>query len=125
MPSCRSRSWAHEQFGAVWNYAWWWLLAGALVGIGIAVLLSLGVLIVVLAGVLAVVEARMTALRNRSALAVPAVLYLAWGNRGGPGSVCETTGASTTCTEPMSPWPFLTVAAILIAVSAGLARRRR
>jgi hypothetical protein len=113
----------------VWSYAWW-LVVGALVGIGIAALLSIGVLLLALAGVLVVIATRTPALRNRSALAIPAgvglaVLYLAWLNRDGPGNVCETTGSTTTCTDQVSPWPFVAVAVVLVAASVILARRAR
>src|SRR3954454_660713 len=112
-----------------WSYAWW-VLVGALVGVGIAALLSIGVLLLLLAAVLAVIGARTPALRNRSVVAIPAgvglaVLYLAWLNRDGPGNVCDTQGTTTTCTDQVSPWPFVAVAVILIAVSVVLARRAR
>jgi hypothetical protein len=113
----------------VWSYAWW-LVVGALAGMGIAALLSIGLVLLLLAGVLAVIGARTPSLRNRSVLAIPAgvgtaVLYLAWINRDGPGNVCETTGTTTTCTDQVSPWPFVVVAAVLFAVSVILARRAR
>src|SRR4051812_20431501 len=97
----------------VWSWAWW-VLVGALVGVGIAALLTIGVLLLLLAGVLAAIGARTPSLRNRSALAVPAgvglaVLYLAWLNRHGPGTVCNTTGGTTTCSDQLSPWPFVAV----------------
>jgi len=112
----------------VWSYAWW-LVVGALAGAGIAALLSIGVVLLLLAGVLAAIGAHTQALRNRSVLAIPAgvglaVLYLAWLNRDGPGNVCKTTGITTTCTDQASPWPFVAVAAVLIAVSVALARTR-
>src|SRR4051812_1621232 len=114
---------------APWAYGWW-LVVGALAGIGIAALLSIGVVLLAAAAVLAVIGARTPALRNRSVVAIPAgvgvaVLYLAWINRDGPGNVCKTTGTTTTCTDQISPWPFVAVAVVLIAVSLVLARRAR
>src|SRR3954454_1378311 len=103
----------------VWSWAWW-VLVGALVGAGIAALLTIGVLLLLAAGVLAAIGARTPALRNRSALAMRAgvglaALYLAWLNRDGPGNVCHTKGTTTTCTDQLTPWPFLAVAVALIA----------
>jgi hypothetical protein len=100
------------------------------VGLGIAALLSVGLALLLLAGVLALIGARTPALRNRSVSAIPAgvgsaALYLAWLNRDGPGRVCETTGSEVSCVDQASPWPFVVVAALLVAVSVVLARRTR
>ena len=105
----------------MWKYTYW-LIVGALAGLGIAALLTIGLLFLLLAGALALIGARTPALRNRSVLAVPAgvglaVLYLAWLNRDGPGRVCHTTGATTSCADQWSPWPFIVVALLLAAVS--------
>jgi hypothetical protein len=114
---------------AGWAYAWW-VVVGALLGIGIAALLSIGVVLLLLAAVLSVIGARMPALQNRSASAIPAgvgvaVLYLAWLNRGGPGEVCTSSANATTCQEAWSPWPFVAVAALLVAASVVMVRHFR
>jgi hypothetical protein len=112
----------------MWKYAWW-LVVGALLGLGVAALLTIGALLLLLAAVLAFIGSRTPALRNRSALAIPAgvgvvALYMAWINRDGPGTVCHTTLTETTCVDQTSPWPFVAVAVALVAVSVVLVRRR-
>jgi hypothetical protein len=98
-------------------------------GLGIAALLSIGIVLLALAGVLASVGALVPALRGRGMLAIPAgvglaPLYLAWLNRDGPGTVCESTPTMTKCEEEWSPWPFVVVAALFVVTSVILARRR-
>ncbi len=109
------------------KYAWW-LVVGALAGLGVAALLTIGPLLLVVAGLLALAGARIPALRGGVA-AIPAgvglvALYLAWLNRSGPGDVCETTATEVHCSQQWSPWPFVAVAALLVAVSVFLARSR-
>lgn len=75
-----------------------------------------GTVMVVLGGVLA-------------GLSLP-VLYVAWLNRGGPGTVCHTLEGGEGCTEEWSPWPFLGVATLCLAAAglllrSGLGARRR
>ena len=67
----------------------WWIVVGVLLGVGVAGLLSVGVFFLLAALVLTGIGVGVSALRNRSAMAVPAgvglaVLYLAWLNREGP-----------------------------------------
>lgn len=112
-----------------WAYAWW-LLVGVLLGVGVMALLTIGLLFLLTAALLIGLGVGLPALRNRSAVAVPAgiglsVLYLAWLNREGPGNVCEVTSTTTTCTEQWSPWPFVGVALVLVASSFALARMIR
>jgi hypothetical protein len=109
-----------------WTYAWW-LVVGALVGLGVMSLLTIGLLFLLAAAVLVGIGVALPVLRNRSVVAIPAgvglsVLYLAWLNREGPGDVCHVTGHTTRCTEQWSPWPFLAVALVLVAASFALAR---
>jgi hypothetical protein len=108
----------------------WWLVVGVLLGMGVAGLLSVGVFFLLAALVLTGVGVGFSVLRNRSAMAVPAgvglsVLYLAWLNREGPGTVCHITGNATTCTEEWSPWPFVAVTLVLISSSFILTRLMR
>jgi hypothetical protein len=49
--------------------------------------------------------------------AVP-LLYVAWLNRDGPGTVCTTEGAVTSCGDQISPWPFVAMA--LVAAVIGI-----
>lgn len=112
---------------AIWMYGWW-LLVGALLGLGIAALLTVGVLFLPLASGLAIIGILAPALRNRSAVAtlagvaVPA-LYLAWLNRGGPGDVCEfTSNGGEFCTQEWSPWPFVVAAMLIVAASIVMAK---
>ena len=110
----------------MWTYAWW-LVVGALLGLGVMALLTIGLLFLLTAALLIGLGVGLPVLRNRSVVAVPAgiglsVLYLAWINREGPGNVCDITSTSTKCTEQSSPWPFLAVALVLVATSFVVAR---
>ncbi len=49
-------------------------------------------------------------------------LYVAFLNRGGPGEACSRTATSVTCSELVSPWPWLIAGALL--VGAGLVAHR-
>lgn len=114
-----------------WTYAWW-TAAGALLGFGVAGLLTIGIFLLPVGLVLVVAGSTWQPLQSSSALAslgglAAAPLYLAWVNREGPGTVCESlAGEVTSCAERWSPWPFLAVAAALVAISvAGVLRTRR
>lgn len=50
-----------------------------------------------------------------SGVSVP-LLYVAWLNRDGPGTVCTTSGTSSSCTDEWSPWPFVAIAVVLFVV---------
>ncbi|GEM_PF-407260 len=54
-------------------------------------------------------------------LALP-VLYVAWLNRGGPGTVCHAYAGGEQCTEAWTPWPFVG-AAVLFFLAAGFMLR--
>ena len=107
--------------------AWiWWVVTGAAIGVGIVGLLTIGGLFLVLGLVMAVAGAAMRWTHNRSVFMAVAgasagPLTLAWLNRNGPGTVCETSGDVTACIEQWSPWPFLVVAVVLISVGVALA----
>jgi hypothetical protein len=111
----------------LWAHAWW-LLVGAILGLGTASILTIGIFVLPFGIALGVVGALVPKLRNRSVLAVvagaaPPLLYVAWLNRSGPGTVCDSTGE--TCTDEWSPWPFVVLATLFLAapfVGARLAR---
>jgi hypothetical protein len=107
---------------AFWAYSWW-LAAGSLLGFGIAALLTIGPILISAAALSVGVGVALPRLRNRAALATVgglgcAPLYIAWLNREGPGRVCTSDSAGTSCFNAWSPWPFVAVgcAFILVAV---------
>jgi hypothetical protein len=54
------------------------------------------------------------------------LLYVAWLNRGGPGSVCTFSGdGGQSCGDEWSPWPFLVVAVLLAAAGVAVFARQR
>lgn len=105
----------------------WWALVGALGGFAVLALLSIGVFVAPVVLVLAAVGLVSERLRPGWAPglllgASTAPLWLAWLNRAGPGTVCETTATSQSCAERLSPWPLLAVAALLAAAGLLLVR---
>ncbi len=110
-----------------------WGVVGALVAFGVAGLATIGIFLLALAAVLVAVALAVPALRRPSVPGLllglsTAPLFIAWLNRGGPGTVCTTTADSTACTDQWSPWPFVAVGVLLAGAGVALlvtARRRR
>ncbi|GAA3646394.1 hypothetical protein GCM10022237_02310 [Nocardioides ginsengisoli] len=111
---------------AAWHYAWW-AAVGACAGLGMVSLLTIGIFLLAAAILLAYVGLRLGALRDAVLLAAVAgaglpLLYVAWLNREGPGTVCHTSGSTTSCTELWAPWPWavagagIVLAAVLLIV---------
>ena len=113
--------------GREWLWYAAWLAVGALSAIAILDSLTFGVLVLPVAVAATIVLAR----SPRSLHGLPGVLagaslpllYIAFLNRDGPGDVCYRNAHGGSCTQEWSPWPFLLVAAALVAVSVLLARR--
>lgn len=111
--------------------AWWgyvlWASAGVLLSFGYAGLASIGIFLLLgLALILIIAGVVLPAARNRAAVALiaglgAAPLFIAWNNRGGPGTVCRPRLGGTSCVELWSPWPFLILGVALVAVGAALA----
>lgn len=106
---------------APWAYLWW-AAVGAGAGIGVIGILTIGALFLAGTLVLVVIGVAWGPLRNTSVIATvgglaAAPLYLAWLNREGPGTVCESTHDVRHCVERWSPWPFLIVGLVLLAAS--------
>gem|GEM_PF-2640933 len=109
-----------------------WTLVGGLFSFGIMSILTIGPWAIIASVVLTIIGLADPSLRNRSVLmlisgiGIP-VLYVAWLNRDGPGTVCRTDGASTLCGDEWSPWPFMAVALLLMGagVALSLMLRRR
>ena len=105
---------------APWHYLLW-LTAGTLAGLGFLAMLTIGPLLMLGAAAVAGLGVHRR-LVNRSLAALPAglsvaVLYLAWLNKDGPGDVCVSTNAGSSCVEEWDPLPIL-VAGALVLVAA-------
>lgn len=113
--------------------SWWawpyWLLAGTALGLGIVSLLTIGIPLLLIGMLMALVGTLERRLRNRSAGmallgAAAAPGLLAWNNRDGPGTVCRALDGMTTCSQRYAPWPFMAVAAALVAAGCLAVFRR-
>ncbi|MBA9053265.1 hypothetical protein [Streptomyces murinus] len=108
------------QCGAPWGWFLAWVAVGACAALGLAALLSVGVLLLAAAAVAAVLLLRkghrITALGALAGPALP-LLYLAYSNRGGPGTVCRSTATETICTDEFAPLPFLLTGVLLLVAS--------
>ncbi|MEU3026148.1 hypothetical protein ACPCBC_09185 [Streptomyces incarnatus] len=108
------------QPGAPWGWFLAWAAVGAAAALGLAALLSVGVLLLAAALPAAVLLLRKrhltTAVGALAGAALP-LFYLAYANRGGPGTVCRSTATETTCTDEFAPWPFLLTGILLLAAS--------
>lgn len=108
----------------------WWVLVGAVLGVGVAGMLTIGIFVLPVGIVLAVIGARQPALRTRAVGGVLAgvgliALYIAWLNREGPGTVCHATATTSECGDQWSPWPFVAVAMLLVVISVAVLRWRQ
>jgi hypothetical protein len=106
----------------------WWAVVGALGAFTLAALASIGVFVLPVVLVLGAVGLWSSRLRQGvlpglllGAALVP--LWLAFTNRSGPGTVCETTATSQSCADQWSPWPFLVVGLLLAGTGAALVHR--
>jgi hypothetical protein len=108
-----------------------WLLVGAGYGVSCIGIASIGLFVLplpVLATLLLVRRRRAT--RGLpgliSGLAVP-VLYVAYLNRAGPGTICTTVTGGQECNGEWSPWPWLAVGVMLfvLGVAVFIDRQRR
>lgn len=97
-----------------------WAAVGAGYAFGVLAALSIGVFVLPMAAVATVVLARRRQARTGptglvSGLGLP-LLYVAFLNRAGPGTVCMTTGTRQSCTDELSPWPWLLIGVALVVV---------
>lgn len=99
-----------------------WMLAGAGLVLGLLGILTIGIFVLPVAVALAIALTRWPRTRNRTTAGllsglglVP--LFVAYLNRGGPGTVCVSTATRQSCTQEWSPWPW--AGAGLALVTAG------
>jgi cytochrome bd-type quinol oxidase subunit 2 len=123
LPPANKRSWP-------WFLAWFVLGAGYALTLLGALTIGVFILPFVLAGTIAVVRrsgSRAGAAGLISGLALP-LIYVAYLNRDGPGTVCTIYAGGQSCTEEMNPWPWLALAAVLVIIGLlafRMTRRRR
>lgn len=110
-----------------WPYLLWGAV-GALVGLGVVGILSIGVFALAVALLLAVVGLVLPASRSAAVVAmVPGLgvlpLLVGLSNLGGPGERCSSTATSLSCSELLSPWPFLIPGLVFVIGGGWLAWR--
>jgi len=116
--------------GMLWFIAW--AAVGAGFVFGVLAILSIGVFVLAIDVVAAVLLARRPEARAGltglvSGLGLP-LLYVAFLNRAGPGTVCTTTATSQSCADAWSPWAWLFIGVALVVigcVSFGVRSRRQ
>jgi hypothetical protein len=110
-----------------------WTAVGAGAVLGALTILTIGIFVLpgtaLLAGFLA-----WSGHRLRGRLIGPSLLTgagiipvcVSYLNRGGPGNVCTTSATGGSCTQEMSPWPWLAGGLLLVAggVTLGLVLQR-
>jgi len=113
---------------------WWpyplWGAVGALVGLGVIGILSIGIFALAVALLLAVVGVALRASRSAAVVGmVPGLgvlpLLVGLSNLGGPGERCSSTASSLSCSELLSPWPFLVPGLVLVVGGCWLVWRIR
>src|ERR1041385_4132001 len=114
-PSMRDMAYSRAQVDrdgrrSGWGWFLAWLAVGVCVAAGLAAILSVGLVFLVLAaaaaGLLLWKGPRNAVVGSLTGLALP-LLYLAYLNRGGPGTVCRSSSGGQTCTDEYTPLPFL------------------
>jgi hypothetical protein len=105
------------------SYGWFgaWALAGAGLMTGLLGALTIGIVVlpVTLVAVLLMLTRRpaghLTGLV--SGLGLP-LLYVAYDNRGGPGTVCTSTATGGSCVQEFAPWAWAVPGLLLLATGA-------
>ncbi len=101
-----------------WPYGWW-AGVGALLCFGFLAGFTIGPPFLVLGLALGGAGLAIPATRSPSVTALPAglalpLLYVAWLNRDGPGTICTTTATGGSCEEQWNPWPWVGAAVVLV-----------
>ena len=112
---------------------WAWFTAWLLVGAGYAVSLvgiaSIGLFVLPLPVLATVLLVR----RQHATIGLPGLisgfgvplLYVAYLNRAGPGTICTPVTGGQECNDEWSPWPWLAVGVILLALGVAVFVRRQ
>ncbi|WP_329122687.1 hypothetical protein [Streptomyces sp. NBC_01465] len=103
-----------------WGFFAAWAVVGGGCALAVLTLLSIGIFVLPVAALVALLLTRFSGWQRGlpglvSGLGVP-LLYVAYLNRGGPGTVCTTSGTGQTCTDEWNPWLWLVGALIPLVV---------
>ncbi|MFJ9634799.1 hypothetical protein ACIRU8_44635 [Streptomyces sp. NPDC101175] len=118
--------------GRTWPWFLAWLGIGAAGSLALLTIPTIGLYLFPLAAVAAGAVAFRRGARHGlpgllSGLGLP-LLYVAYLNRRGPGTVCTTTATSQSCVDEWSPWLWLAAGVVLFLAGLGwftaLTRRR-
>jgi len=113
--------------GTVWFVAW--ILVGAALAFGVLGIATVGVFVLPVALIAGVALALRPAARRRAAGVVAGaglpLLYVAYLNRSGPGTVCTTHAGGQACVDESNPWVWLAAALAVIAAGTVLDLKRR
>lgn len=114
--------------------SWWtffaWPVVGAALAVSVLGAMTIGLFVLpfAIAGLLALLKwggNRKSGVGVISGLGLP-FLYIAYLNRGGPGMVCgATSNGGQECTQEWSPWPWLIIGVVLVALGVTLFIRSR
>jgi hypothetical protein len=114
------------------RWAWFaaWLIIGAGYTLSLLGAASIGLFVLPLPVLATILIARRQHASSGlpgliSGLGIP-LLYVAYLNRAGPGTICTITSGGQDCTDEWSPWPWLAAAMILLGLglAAFIARQR-
>jgi hypothetical protein len=116
--------------------AWGWFIAWLGVGAGYALAALAALTIGVFVLPVAVAALVFLATRRHAKEGLPGLisgpglplLYVAYLNRAGPGTICTARGGGQSCVDEWSPWPWLAVGALLLVVGVvvfALCQRQR
>lgn len=113
-----------------WPWFCAWFAVGALGSLGVLTVLSVGVYLLPVA----LLAAALVATRRNAAAGLPGLvsglgaplLYVAFLNRGGPGTVCTTTTTGQSCVDEYNPWLWLAAGVLLLlaGIVFGVVRQR-
>jgi hypothetical protein len=95
-----------------------WLLVGSLYALSIVGAFTIGIFVLPIAVAATLLLVRHHADGSAAGLLSGAglpLLYIAYLNRDGPGTVCSSTAGGSSCTDEWSPWPWILVAVVLVA----------
>jgi hypothetical protein len=120
-----------DEQGRAGGWPWFvaWFGVGGAYTLAILGAMTIGIFVLPIAVVATVVlstreRARIAASGLVSGAGLP-LLYVAYLNRSGPGTVCTRSATESSCTDEWSPWPWLVVGLALVVAGVVIFVRRQ